>query len=127
MPKISEMVDETTVRLLTVLNAVNSKRPLDDWDVPASERPAKLNRKKVAIADSIPDSSQTTPDARQSLDEVNKTFIVESGEADENERKRIHSHPSLRNILNMEQLLPILSFYTLEQTPSILPPPPRRA
>src|ERR1700753_4124727 len=82
--KFLEMVvDETTLRLLTVLNAVSSKRPLDDLEISSSERPAKLNRKKVATVDENtknPRTAELVSGTEGLPDELNYAFTVEKAE-----------------------------------------------
>jgi hypothetical protein len=76
-------VDDITVRLLTVLNAVNSKRPIDGLELSASERPAKLNRKKAVVMSErtdVPSNTEIAPGAEKIPDELKEMFAIEKME-----------------------------------------------
>jgi len=78
MPKVSAMIDDTTVRLLTVLNAVSSKRPIEESEINAAERPVKLNRKKATLQ-----GGQAEPaiaGAEEACEGLNAAFVLEDRE-----------------------------------------------
>jgi hypothetical protein len=73
---MSTDIDETTLRLLTVLNAVGSKRLRDNPDAVVSlEKAPKLNKRRVVIADgSAAVPLKTTPEVQNSKDEDEDTL-----------------------------------------------------
>ena len=82
-------LDDITVRLLTVLNAVNSKRPVDDLETSVSERPAKLNKKKAVVLSDDPESNangKTAAGPESVHDQLNEVFSVENAEDGECEQ-----------------------------------------
>lgn len=92
-------MDDTTVRLLTVLNAVNSKRPISELEGVNKERPAKLNKKKsvaIAVSENIALKSKQTS-GKETSDELKGVFTVEVAEDEERNGGKLRQPVNVRD------------------------------
>jgi hypothetical protein len=114
------MTDDKIVRLLTVLNAISSRAPIDDSELIATERPPKLNRKRVVLVgerSETPTPTRTPGTEGTPSQEVDSAFVVESVEEGKTaEGKNTPFIYSARRLTAEVQLVVIFMTYTSDLT-----------